>query len=160
MQADQKSLPSISPSARPSPQIFQKACDANALGVRELLSAAIARFAQQISKEEAGTLELVLAEVMNNIVEHSYRGREPGIIDLSIVRDSRGLSCSVCDDGIMLPADHLLRNIGRLPRPDPLEFPEGGFGWFLIRDLAQDLGYHREGSRNLLAFRLPIGAMA
>lgn len=160
MLADQNAGPASARTERPSPQIFQKACDADALSVRDMLRAAIARFAQHISEDEAGTLELVLAEVLNNIVEHSYCGRDRGSISLSIVRDRRGLSCSVGDDGITLPADHLLHDIGRLPRPEPHDLPEGGFGWFLIRDLAEDLGYHREGDQNLLAFRLPIGAMA
>jgi serine/threonine-protein kinase RsbW len=139
--------------------IFNLRFRAEALEVRDALQSAVDRFARQLSIDEAGTLELVLAEIMNNIVEHSYRGRDRGTIDLSIVRDQRGLSCSVSDDGIALPEDHLLRDIAALPRPRPLDLPEGGFGWFLIRDLAEDLGYRREGEQNLLAFRLPIGAV-
>ena len=34
--------------------------------------------------------------------------------------------------------------------------PEGGFGWALIRELAQELGYERDGDRNRLTFLLNV----
>ena len=37
------------------------------------------------------------------------------------------------------------------------ELPEGGFGWFLIRELAHDLVYDRENGENFLIFRMAIG---
>ncbi|KEO54171.1 ATP-binding protein [Thioclava pacifica] len=142
------------------PRIFHHSFPATAMAVRDALRSALARFIRVMTEEEAGTLELILAEVLNNIVEHSYRDSGKGHVTLSIVRDGRGLSCSVSDDGIALPPGCL----GPEPsngsdRPDPESLPEGGFGWFLIRDLATDLGYHREDGRNLLAFRLPIAPL-
>lgn len=141
---------------RPDTKIFHHSFEADPLAVRTALRAALARFMRQMTREEAGTLELVLAEVLNNIVEHSYADGAAGTITLSMVRDRRGLSCSVSDDGVELPDECLfpLRAEDARPRPDAL--PEGGFGWFLIRDLVEDLGYNRENGRNLLAFRLPL----
>ncbi len=152
-QANQ-SVREMSPIARPEPQIFYHSFPADPLSVRTALRAALARFLRQVSPEEAGTLELVLAEVLNNIVEHGYADSNFGTISLSIVRDRKGLSCSVSDDGVALPDTCLHSGSNTGPSPDHL--PEGGFGWFLIRDLAEDLGYHREKGRNLLAFRLPL----
>ena len=40
--------------------------------------------------------------------------------------------------------------------PKPEELPEGGFGWYLIQDLTQELCYYREDRRNFLAFRIPL----
>ena len=37
------------------------------------------------------------------------------------------------------------------------DLPEGGFGWFLIRELTHDLTYRRDGSRNHLSFRMVLG---
>jgi len=138
--------------------IFQQQFSAEAHAVRGALRAAVARFAPSISDDEAGALELVLAEVMNNIVEHSYAGGGNGTISLSIVRDRRGLSCSLSDDGVPLPEGCLARP--KLPETAVLteHLPEGGFGWYLIHDLTRDLGYRREGGQNLLAFRLPLAA--
>jgi serine/threonine-protein kinase RsbW len=126
--------------------------------VRGALRASVARFARQISQEEAGALELVLAEVLNNIVEHSYAGGSEGVISLSIVRDLSGLSCAISDDGVPLPEGCLTPpNLPEIAVATA-QLPEGGFGWYLIHDLTQDLGYRREDKQNLLAFRLPIGA--
>lgn len=137
-------------------KIFHHSFSADPLSVRTALRAALARFIRHISADEAGTLELVLAEALNNIVEHGYGDTGHGTITLSLVRDLRGLSCSISDDGVELPATCLDRAFGETERPEPGSLPEGGFGWFLIRDLVEDLGYHRANGRNLLAFRLPL----
>lgn len=149
------------PDHGPSPegtQIFLHRFQAHPLTVRRALKAASARFRGQISAQEAGTLELVLAEVMNNIVEHSYGRAGRGCITLSILREVRGLSCLVCDEGTPLPPVCL--EPPRLPNIDCVlaDLPEGGFGWYLIRDLTLDLAYRREEGHNLLAFRLPLQA--
>ena len=36
------------------------------------------------------------------------------------------------------------------------DLPEGGFGWYLIRDLARDVNYEREGWCNVLTLRLEV----
>lgn len=137
-------------------RIFCMSFPASALSVRTALRAALARFMRLMEPDEAGTLELILAEVLNNIVEHSYADSGVGTITLSMVRDSQGLSCSVSDDGVPLPMTCLTKTEDNSARPSPESLPEGGFGWFLIRDLATDLGYSRDQDRNLLAFRLPL----
>ncbi|WP_223631913.1 ATP-binding protein [Rhodobacter sp. TJ_12] len=141
---------------RPEAKIFHHSFAATPLAVRTALRTALARFLRQLTPDEAGTLELVLAEVLNNIVEHGYGETGHGTITLSLVRDHRGLSCSISDDGVELPPACLARSIDDTHRPEPHTLPEGGFGWFLIHDLVEDLGYHRENGRNLLAFRMPM----
>lgn len=142
---------------RPERQIFHHSFHADHLSVRRALRAALARFLRQLTEDEAGTLELILAEVLNNIVEHGYAEAGGGTITLSMVRDRQGLSCSVSDDGAALPLSCIKpESEDETRRPDPNTLPEGGFGWFLIRDLAKDLGYHRDQGHNLLAFRLPL----
>ncbi|MFD2172820.1 ATP-binding protein [Rhodobacter lacus] len=145
------------PPARPEAKIFHHSFAATPFAVRTALRTALARFLRQLSPDEAGTLELVLAEVLNNIVEHGYGETGHGTITLSLVRDHRGLSCSISDDGVELPPACLARSLDNTQRPEPQALPEGGFGWFLIHDLVEDLGYHRANGRNLLAFRMPIG---
>jgi serine/threonine-protein kinase RsbW len=41
-----------------------------------------------------------------------------------------------------------------LPFFDGQDPPEGGFGWYLIRSLTQDLQYQRVQDQNILQFRL------
>ncbi len=97
-------------------------------------------------------VELVLAEVLNNIVEHGYRDQE-GEIELVVTPAMDGLLFNVVDRGHPMPNETL--PAGLLPRQGAVEdLPEGGFGWFLIRELSQDLEYRREAGRNLLSFRI------
>ncbi len=104
-----------------------------------------------LSKERCGAVELVLAEAMNNVVEHAY-AEAGGDIELTIWQVNDGLLCEVVDDGRPMPG-------GALPAGAPIrldcprhDLPEGGFGWFLIREIATELCYVREGGRNRLRF--------
>lgn len=99
--------------------------------------------------------ELVLAEVLNNVVEHAYDG-QGGRIILSLRRGRGWLSVRVADRGRPYPGGTLPDDI--LPEPDA----EGGFGWGLIRALASGIAYRRAGEWNVLVFRVPLdnGAIA
>ncbi len=103
--------------------------------------------------EAAGTIELVLAEVLNNICEHAYRGA-PGPVELSVRLEGEMLLFETRDHGVPMPNGRA--PAGRRASLDrPLEdIPEGGFGWYLIRQLTTDLIYSRVGDRNDLSFRM------
>lgn len=96
--------------------------------------------------------ELVLAEVLNNIVEHAYAGQS-GEIALRLRWGAHGLDCCVCDCGCAMPG--LCPPPGGLADWDPAAPPEGGFGWHLIHLLTEELHYDRIGNRNVLHFHLP-----
>lgn len=110
--------------------------------------------------EDAGTIELVLAEVLNNIVEHAYRHRADGKIDLTIFHKAGGLDFRVRDEGCAMPDGQLPEGKRMSLDLDLNSLPEGGFGWFLIRDLAQNVTYCREDAKNCLSFRIPVGSAA
>ncbi|MDM7457816.1 MAG: ATP-binding protein [Paracoccus sp. (in: a-proteobacteria)] len=139
--------------------MFHRVLKATPAAVRETLVTVHRRFRDETDHDTLGRLELVLAEVMNNITEHAIpdrngaAGQRCPVIHLSIVSHVTGLACALTDDGAILPSDCLLpRN---LPQCLQQDLPEGGFGWFLIQDLTQELCYYREGERNYLAFRIP-----
>ena len=108
----------------------------------------------QLSVEVRGNAEVVLAEALNNIVEHAYADTL-GQIDLRLHRCPDRLLCDIIDHGAPMP-DHTLP-IG-LPQPIGVDndLPEGGFGWFLIRSLTENLTYRRIDARNHLSFQLII----
>lgn len=113
-----------------------------------------------LSPEDRGVAELVLAEVLNNIVEHAYGGGF-GRVSVTLNPDPAGIRCLVVDEGHAFPRDRLPE--GRLPggADVPLEdLPEGGFGWHLIRSLCSGLTYERTIGKNQLGFVLPASGRA
>jgi serine/threonine-protein kinase RsbW len=91
---------------------------------------------------------------MNNIVEHAYADRQ-GQIDVTLWTAPDGLRCRLADNGAPMPG---ALPGGALPRITPEgDLPEGGFGWFLIRQLARDVVHLRRDGVNLLTFRIPSG---
>ena len=154
--------------SRSAQTMFHRVLRAEARIVRDTLSDIRHRFAAEIDADALGRLELVLAEVMNNVAEHGpgtdpdageTAGAETGhraapLIHLCVVRHAGGLSCAVTDDGVSLPAGCLLPP--GAPTAGAIDLPEGGFGWFLIHGLTQELCYYREERRNFLAFRVPV----
>ncbi|MGQ0566282.1 MAG: ATP-binding protein [Gemmobacter sp.] len=125
---------------------------AEAEAVRHALVAACdTRLLRSLTDDARGTAQIVIAEALNNIVEHAYASGE-GDIELSLRRKGGKLSVLISDRGRPMPGGQMPE--GRLPDPDPQDLPEGGFGWFLIRSLSQDLRYCRSEGRNHLFFRL------
>lgn len=109
-----------------------------------------------LSADDLGSVEVVLGEVLNNVVEHAYGQDEAGLVSMSCMPNGHVLRFRVEDEGAAFPQEQL--PTGELPSCDgPLEaLPEGGFGWYLVRNLAIDLDYRRMGGRNVLAFSIPF----
>jgi len=107
-----------------------------------------------LAEDDLSSAELILAEVLNNIVEHAY-AKGAGIVDLCIELRHEGLFCLIRDHGSAMPN-------GRPPCPPlprinpPCELPEGGFGWHIIRSLTTQLGYRQEEGWNALSFVMPL----
>ena len=100
--------------------------------------------------EQKHTVELVLAEVLNNIAEHAYADA-PGHVAVTVVLVADGIACEVVDEGAAMPGGALPE--GNLPEE---HLPEGGFGWHLIRSLTRDVAYRRQRGTNRLTFHIPL----
>lgn len=136
---------------------FWRRFAADPLTVRDVLRAAVARFARGISPEDAGVVELALGEVLNNIVEHAYAGHPGGPVEIALQDTGRALDCRIVDHGRPMPKLDL--SARTMPPTDvPLcDLAEGGWGWVLVRELTEGLSYRREDDRNCLTFRIPFG---
>jgi serine/threonine-protein kinase RsbW len=108
---------------------------------------------QDLPEDDRGTVELVLAEVLNNVAEHAYAGGS-GPVEVGLCATSSGIACRIVDRGLAMPGGKLPE--GGLPIVDPPDFPEGGFGWHLIRSLTADLTYARNAGQNRLSFLIPL----
>lgn len=139
---------------------FRLSFPADPHSVHAALRTAEARFRRSIGETDAGTLAIVLAEVLNNVVEHAHCNGSTGTITVRIARAAAQLNVEVTDCGLPMPGGVLPAGIPPelAPAGDVDALPEGGFGWFLIRDLTQGLGYARVGAVNRLRFHLPIAA--
>lgn len=163
--------------ARAPPDVLCLRIAANPHSVRDGLRQAMLWAAPYLHSEEArGAAEIVLAEVLNNIVEHAYSGgislgnaESPfplPLLGAPAVQMQSGADEAVClilspsaTGLICLVEDRGARMHGMGPNasaaPDPADLPEGGYGWPLIRALCQDLDYERVGALNRLRFTLP-----
>ena len=130
---------------------FQIEVEASLSSIRSLLSDLRECLgAMGLNDDDCGTIEIALAEILNNIVEHAYAPVCEGPIRLSGSRSGQILRIELCDRGRAMPS---------LALPDQgfpdasvarEALPEGGFGWALIRALSHSLDYQRDGYRNRL----------
>ena len=131
------------------------------LGVREALGAAkteILRLGAE--EEEAFSAELVLAEALNNVVEHALAEAAAPVFELVLKQSPRGICVEILDAGLPMPDGKPPLGDTPLIADETASLAEGGFGWFLIRELARDLTYSRAAGMNRLSFRLAICAAA
>ncbi len=124
--------------------------------VRDALCRIVSHFISHLPGTEVGTLQIVLAEVLNNISEHAHAGLPPGPVSIRICPVAGALLCRIEDQGHPMP-DGVLPP-GDLPplEMEPGDLPEGGFGWHLIRSLTTHLTYMRVAGTNRVEFRLPL----
>lgn len=106
-----------------------------------------------ITNDSCFTVQLVLAEALNNIVEHAYRDI-PGSIDLTLQFRAHQLKCVLSDFGHAMPLLELPQGRAAQDGTDLSDLPEGGFGWLLIRQFTKDLFYQRQDGRNHLSFAI------
>jgi len=100
------------------------------------------------------TGEQVLAEVLNNVVEHAQAGRPHGQIELDTRLGTDGVICAVRDDGTEMPGRELPQGQLHDLTAHIDDLPEGGFGWHMIHTLTEDLSYDRQNGWNRLVFRI------
>lgn len=103
------------------------------------------------------TVTLVLGEVLNNIAEHAMTD-DQGTILVQVTRRNGRVLVQTEDAGSALP----VRLLGKQNLPEMGtcvdDLPEGGFGWFIIHSLVDDMVYERHEGRNRLSFSFGFSA--
>lgn len=135
----------------PGQDAFEITGKATELNVRAILTELDQRLRDCGLKDDfCGSISLAVSEALNNITEHAYAGAAPGPITLSAALSQDHVTIKIRDAGRALPENRppqasLPDNSG--PRAT---LPEGGFGWYLIHSLVQNLRYERKGDENVL----------
>jgi len=136
---------------------FLLSFSATELDARDSLRAVIERLqAAGLSPERTGEIEIALTEAVNNVVEHAFAGDNFGTIRLMYSLRKSHLDIRIFDSGCPLPDERLPSGLAAdvsVPRAD---LPEGGFGWFLIRELTSDIRYDRCEGSNQLSLRFEV----
>jgi anti-sigma regulatory factor (Ser/Thr protein kinase) len=109
------------------------------------------------SKEKIRDIQLATEEALVNIFQHAYPGGHKGQVEVTCwMMSDCELNIRILDTGIPF-------NILSLSEPDlacPLpERKVGGLGCYLIRKMADDVQYRRQGDANvldLLIRRIPL----
>lgn len=139
------------PSAEVEGPVFSRAFLAGSFETRAVLARLHAALdARQYQPDMIARVEQCIAEVLNNIAEHAYRGRPPGPVKLKVIRRPGALLVEVSDQGAPLPLGLLAETTPcRLDVSLP-DLPEGGFGWHLIHRQADRIRHFRNGRENRL----------
>jgi len=136
---------------------FKMSFRATKLEARQALAAISKRLrSSDLTQDRAGEVEIALAEAINNVVEHAYADSEPGLVRILCSLRTEHLDIRICDTGTPLAQSRLPLGLAADVSVPRSELPEGGFGWFLIRELTSDVRYDRCGLINHLSLRFDL----
>ncbi len=108
--------------------------------------------------EQVIELRLCVAEALNNIVEHAYKGVEGKPIYAKIDVHSDRLEVVLIDEGMPLPGYTVPETEVDFDPTDLENLPEGGFGWMLIREQMDKVDYERRDGCNVLTLARHYGS--
>lgn len=101
------------------------------------------------SDEKITNVQIVLSEVMNNIIEHGFKSEGIGLIEVEIFITADGITVRLCDDGIEFTPPEASQS-PLLDKDNLDDLPEGGFGWFLIKEITSSIELKRRENKNHL----------
>ncbi|MFY0679024.1 MAG: ATP-binding protein [Thalassovita sp.] len=127
------------------------------LAVRQSLTRLMTQLRKtRLCEDDLGRVELMLAEVLNNVVEHAYGAGAYGPVDLTCDLFEDVLKLVVVDQGRDLPSDMFQPREFADPTQMSDDLPEGGWGWTLIQSLAKTISYTRQEDVNVLTLTLDV----
>lgn len=107
---------------------------------------------------EISSVQIVVAEVLNNITEHAYPDQHPGSFNLHVRVTRDQIVAVVSDHGERVPDCVLFSHPLADPGGDAADLPEGGFGWSLIHVLSARIRHRYVDGQNWLAIAISRSA--
>lgn len=133
---------------------YRPTLDLNIYSDLQQASEAVARVGKWLEREGVeseciGDVMLVLAEAVNNVIEHAYGVDTRGDIEIKGTLRAQTLSVQIVDKGKPFdgPPHEVVLNTEKYELSD---MPDGGFGWFLIKSLTEDIHFSNDGVYNKL----------
>ena len=126
--------------------------------VRDGIAQAMLRLAPLgLPRDAASSVELVLAEALNNTIEHALQ-RVTRKTQIEIRGDYKTgvLHLTIIDQGKPMPNGAVPTGPAPKLDVDMPNIPEGGFGWYMIHSLARKIEYMRVGNTNHLNLHFDI----
>lgn len=152
-------LTELTPPPRTGRRAVSLTFPANTDAVRDVLHELDQALAShQLDEDARGSTEIVLAELLNNVVEHAYGDTSRGQIALSVDIIGKELVATVADRGRPLPNHQIPAKHAADLDVAREDLPEGGYGWFLIHELVEDLQYSRVDTLNLTRFTIRLNS--
>ena len=99
-----------------------------------------------LDEEKIKEIELSLAEALNNIIKHAYKGNESNKIEISMVIEGATFKIVLTDYG--LPREKIGKPVLEFDPNDIDSLPEGGMGLYIIEQLMDENAYFRDGEKN------------
>lgn len=100
-----------------------------------------------ISEEITREIELSLAEALNNIIKHAYKGDETNKIDIGMSFENNKLTLVLEDTGTQ--RTNIKKPVLEFDPNDIDSLPEGGMGLFIIEQLMDENTYSCDGNKNI-----------
>jgi serine/threonine-protein kinase RsbW len=100
-----------------------------------------------VSETKIREIELSIAEALNNIIKHAYKGVENNVIQISLDISNNKFTIILEDFGI--PRENFNKPSLNFDPEDIDSLPEGGMGLFIIEQLMTETKYERIGNKNI-----------
>lgn len=135
--------------------IFDTQCLGTPENVRQILIDLRATLDRCFGDQQTASAEIVLAEILNNIVKHAQSQMSDGWVRVQVYRDSGLCQIVITDNGVELPDQKIPQTLPPKVSGSRSDLPEGGWGWYLARTLAQNIHYKRNDNVNKVCLTIP-----
>jgi serine/threonine-protein kinase RsbW len=132
----------------------------------DVVRSALGAFLADGADEETRTrLAIGLGEAFNNVVTHAYGGQGSDPVEIRFERAGDRVVLEVRDEGRPMSEEDRARLAADAEVPDPAstaveDLPERGFGFGILRSVADSLEYRSAGGRNVLRLEKEVRAEA
>ncbi len=104
------------------------------------------------NEEDSNTIELCVAEALNNCVKHAYCNSSSAAITTELQIGADNLTINIIDTGNSMP-DGMIENSGEelvFDPSDPDSLPEGGMGIIIMKQTMDSVLYNSQNGVNTL----------